>query len=100
VAKTNRDKDLFGMMREAGVRKKVAAEVSDAVGGIRPGGRVPKVASQAVRDFSALAARLEDRVSAGAPKRPATAQKRTRTRKRTAAPQREEGQSTPEAPAA
>ena len=39
VAKTNRDEDLFGMMRAAGVRKKVAMEVSDAVGGIRPGGK-------------------------------------------------------------
>ena len=32
MAKNDRDKDLYRMMRAAGVRKKVAAEVSDAVG--------------------------------------------------------------------
>jgi hypothetical protein len=101
VAKTNRDKDLFKMMRAAGVRRKVAAEVSDAVGrNLGPGEKAPKVARQAVRDFSALAARLEDRVSAGTPKRAATAQKPTPTRKRPAEPQRKGGQRAPRAPAA
>jgi hypothetical protein len=101
VAKTNRDDDLFKMMRAAGVRRKVAAEVSDAVGrNLGPGEKAPKVARQAVRDFTALAARLEDRVSAGTPKRAATAQKRTPTRKRTAEPQRKGGQRAPRTPAA
>jgi hypothetical protein len=101
VAKTNRDKELFKMMRAAGVRRKVAAEVSDAVGrGVGPGEKAPKVARQAVRDFSALAARLEDRVSAGSPKRPATAQKRTPTRKRTGETQRKRAQRTARTPAA
>ena len=101
MAKTNRDKDLFNMMRAAGVRKKVAAEVSDAVGqSLGPGEKAPKLARQAVRDFSALAARLEDRVSAGPPTRGATAQKRTRTPRRTAEPQRKGGQGAPETPAA
>jgi hypothetical protein len=100
VAKTNRDKELFEMMRATGVRKKVAAEVSDAVGRLEPGEKVPKVARQAVHDFSALAARLEDRVSAGPAKRAAPAQKRTRTRKRTVEPQRKGGQRAPGTPAA
>ena len=106
MAKTNRDEDLFKMMRAAGVRKKVAADVSDAVGrGLAAGEKAPKVARQAVRDFSALAARLEDRVSAGAPKR--APQKRTQPRKRTVEPQAKtvepqakDDQSTPETPAA
>jgi hypothetical protein len=101
VAKAERDKDLFKMMRAAGVRKKVAAEVSDAVGQISgTGGKAPKIARQAVRDFSALAARLEDRVSDGPPKRTATAQRRTRAPKSTAEPERKGGQGAPEAPAA
>src|SRR5439155_1291073 len=86
VAKTNRDEGLFRMMRAAGVRRKVAADVSDAVGrGLAAGEKAPKVVRQAVRDFSALAARLEDRVSAGPPKR--AAPKRAQARKRPAEPQ-------------
>jgi hypothetical protein len=101
VAETNRDEDLFKLMRAAGVRKKVAAEISDAVGrSLKPGEKASKVARQAVRDFSVLAARLEDRVSGGTPKRAATAQRRTRTPKRTAAPQRKGGQRAPNTPAA
>jgi hypothetical protein len=101
VAKTNRDKDLFKMMRAAGVRRKVAAEVSDAVGrSLGPGEKAPKVARQAVRDFSALAARLEDRVSATPAKRATTTQKRPPTRKRTVEPQRKRAQRAPESPAA
>jgi hypothetical protein len=50
--------------------------------------------SQAVRDFSALAARLEDRVSGGPRKSTATAQKRTRTRKRTTESRRQTGSRT------
>jgi hypothetical protein len=99
VAKTHRDKDLFKMMRAAGVRKKVAAEVSEAVDrDLGPGEKAPKVARQAVRDFSALAARLEDRVSAGPPKRTAATQRRTRARKPTAEPQRKGGESAPDPP--
>jgi hypothetical protein len=95
VAKNDRDKDLFRMMRAVGVRKKVAAEVSEAVGRrVEPGGKTPKVVSQAVRDFSALAARLEDRVSGGPRKSTATAQKRTRTRKRTTESRRQTGSRT------
>jgi outer membrane murein-binding lipoprotein Lpp len=101
VAKTKRDEDLFKMMRAAGVRKKVAAEISDAVGQTSgPGDKAPKIARQAVRDFSALAARLEDRVSAGAPKRAAAGQKRARAPKRTSEPQRKGGQGASEAPTA
>ena len=92
MAKSERDKDLFKMMRAAGVRKKVAAEVSEAVGSsAEPGGKTPKVVGQAMRNFSALAARLEDRVSGGPRKTPATAQKRTRTRKRTTETRRRSG---------
>jgi hypothetical protein len=92
VAKNDRDKDLFRMMRAAGVRKKVAAEVSEAVGpSAEPGGKTPKVVRQAVRDFSALAARLEDPVSGGPRKSNATAQKRAGTRKRTTETRRRTG---------
>jgi hypothetical protein len=101
MGKPNRDKDLYKMMRAAGVRKKVAAEVADAVGrSLRPGEKAPEVARQAVRDFSALAARLEDHISAGPPKGTATAQKRTRPRKPAARRQPKGGQRTPESPAA
>src|SRR4029453_10875015 len=75
-----------------GVRKKVAAEVSDAVGrDLEPGEKTSKVVRQAMLDFSALAARLEDRVSGSPRKRSTTAQKRTQPRKRPAAPPRQTG---------
>jgi hypothetical protein len=92
VAKSERDKDLFKMMRAAGVRKKVAAEVSEAVGrSTEPGGKTPKVVRQAVLDFGALTARLEDRVSGGPRKSKATAPKRTPTRRRTSGSRRQTG---------
>ena len=88
MAKTNRDKEL--LQDDAGGRRPregSAAEVADAVGrSLKPGETAPEVARQAMRDFSALAARLEDHISAGPPKRAAAAQKRSRTRKRPAAP--------------
>ena len=99
MAKRDRDKDLFKMMRAAGVRRKVAAEVSDAVSGsMGSGKKATKIARQAVRDFSALAAKLEDRVSGGADKPRAAPQKRTRTAKPVAEPRGEAAQHEAQAP--
>lgn len=99
MAKKERDEDLFNTMRAAGVRRKVAVEVSEAVGGsMGSGKKATKLASQAVRDFSALAAQLEDRVSGGAAKARATAQKRTRTPKPAAEPRGEATQGEAQTP--
>jgi hypothetical protein len=85
MAKTDPSKDLFRMMRAAGVRRKVAAEVSAAAKRGGETGKTPKVLRQAVRDFSALAARLEDHVSRSPRQSRTTAKSRTGTRKRTTA---------------
>lgn len=80
-----RDKDLFKLMRATGVRKKVAARVSEAVAeGNRAGKKAPKAARRAVRDFGQLVSQLEDRVNGGPEKRSAAAKKAARTRKRKA----------------
>lgn len=93
MAKRDRDEDLFKTMRAAGVRRKVAAEVSEAVGGsMGSGKKATKIARQAVRDFSALAAQLEDRVSGGPAKPRTTTQKRTRAAKPEAEPRDEAAQ--------
>jgi hypothetical protein len=86
MAKTAQDTDLFERLRATGVRKKVAARISEAVAeGNQAGKKAPKVARRAVRDFSSLVSELEDRVNGGPAKRRAAGKKAARTRARKAA---------------
>jgi hypothetical protein len=83
----NDSKDLFKMMRAAGVRKKVAAEICDAVAKNRNGDRKPpKRVRQAAEDFSALAALLEDHAGRG--RGASTSPAKSRTGSRTRSPGR------------
>src|SRR5947209_17913472 len=79
MAAATRDRDLFKLMRATGVRRKVAARVSEAVAeGNRAGKKAPKAARRAVRDFGELVSQLEDRVNGGPAKRSAAANPQAR----------------------
>lgn len=71
--------ELFDRLTGAGLRKKTARKVSDAV---HAGGRPQPRIARLVSDLRALTAEVEDRLAGGPAKRKAAAQKGARTRKR------------------
>ena len=80
-----RNTDLFDAMRSAGLRKKVARSVSDAIGSGRRRADAPKAVKTVVADLKRLADEIEDRAKGGPQKRSAAAKKAAATRKRNAA---------------
>ena len=80
MAKKKRsDKKLYESLRGSGVRKKVAAKVSEAL----PKGGAPKAkpARKAAADLTAAADTIRSRVPGTSSKRSAAAKKAARTRK-------------------
>lgn len=77
--------DLFDRLRAAGLRKKVARSMSDALGSGRRRAAPPKAVRGVVADLKRVAEELDDRVKGGPQKRSAAAKKAAATRKRNAA---------------
>ena len=77
--------DLFTTLRAAGLRKKVAASLSDAAKRGSRGAKPPKAVRNAARDLRSLASTLEDRATGKKAKRSDAAKKAAATRKRQAA---------------
>ncbi len=76
------DKDLMQMLRESGLRKKVARDVTESAGRANQG-KQPKTVTQTVESLRAAAAELENRSASS--RRSAAAKKAAGTRKREAA---------------
>jgi hypothetical protein len=77
------DKKLFKRLRSAGVRKRVARDLSSALGKA-DGSRASKAAHGAIGDLRKLVGELEDRARGGPQKRRAAAKKAVATRRRRA----------------
>jgi len=85
VAKKSNSSDLFDTLRAAGLRKKVASSVSDALASGRRRADPPKAVKSVVADLKRVADEIEDRATGGPQKRKAAAKKAAATRKRNAA---------------
>jgi hypothetical protein len=82
MAKTT-DTDLFDRLRASGLRKRVARDLSSALG--KAGDtRAAKAAQGTIGDLRKLVDELEDRASGGPRQRSATAKKAAATRRRKA----------------
>ena len=77
------NKDLVERMRAAGLRKKVAVSVAEAMGS-GPRKSQPKAVAKVVRDLRRLAEVLDDRSTGKSAKRRAAARKAAATRERKA----------------
>jgi len=75
---------LFERLRANGLRKRVARDLSQALG-TATGSRPSKAATARITDLRKIVADLEDRAKGGPAKRKATAKKGAQTRKRKAA---------------
>lgn len=83
MAGRKRDADLIAVLRESGLRKKVAKRLTDSVG--KAGrGKAPAGVTRTVDSLRDAAAELERRVS-GSSRRSEAGKKAARTRKRNAA---------------
>ncbi|MGI8713474.1 MAG: hypothetical protein ACR2NR_09875 [Solirubrobacteraceae bacterium] len=82
MANKQRDSDLFEVLRESGLRKKVARAVTESAGRAKKGAP-PKTVSNTVEGLRAAASELEHRVSGS--RRSEAAKQAARTRKRNAA---------------
>jgi hypothetical protein len=80
-----KNKDLFNSLRASGLRKRVAAPVTEAVRGGARKGRDQKVIREVIENLRKTATELEDRATGGPGKRKAAAKKGAATRKRNAA---------------
>ena len=80
-----RQDDLFKTLRAAGLRKKVAASLSDAARRGSHSAKPPKAVRNAARELRRLASTLEERATGKSAKRSAAAKKAAATRKRNAA---------------
>jgi hypothetical protein len=85
-AKSKADKNLYGRLRDSGVRKKVAKRVSEAVP--IKGSKSPAMAHRVADELSKAADSIRDRVGGGSRKRSEAAKKAARTRKAKAAKRR------------
>jgi hypothetical protein len=83
MAKTQADA-LFDRLRANGLRKRVAKELSEALGSAQ-GSRASKAATARIAELQKVVADLEDRAKGGPAKRQAAAKKAAATRKRDAA---------------
>lgn len=79
MTKTKQDKKLYGRMRESGVRKKVARELSELPAHVSAGKQAPKPLRDAVERLETAVSELRDHASRG--DRQAAARKGARTRK-------------------
>ena len=85
MAKSARD-DLFERLRVGGLRKKVARQVADGLGGVRDGAKTPKELQGVIDELKAVTAEIEDRAKGGpARRRSQAAERAAATRKRNAA---------------
>ncbi len=73
------ENDLFDRLTGAGLRKKTARKVSDAV---HAGRKPPPQVTKLVSELRAVTGEIEGRLSGGSAKRKAAAQKAAKTRKR------------------
>jgi hypothetical protein len=83
MAKTKRDKKLYGKMRDHGIRKRVARELSALPGHVSEGKQAPKALRDSVERLEALVAELKSHTGKG--ERQTAARKAARTRSRNAA---------------
>jgi molecular chaperone GrpE (heat shock protein) len=83
MAKSQADA-LFDRLRANGLRKRVARDLSNALGRTS-GSRASKAANGTITELRKLVAELEDRAKGGPDKRKAAARKAANTRKRKAA---------------
>ena len=84
MAKTSQTDALFNRLRANGLRKRVARDLSSALGR-GSSSRASKSAQGVIGDLRNLVSELEDRAKGGPDKRKAAAKKAAQTRKRKAA---------------
>jgi hypothetical protein len=78
------DNELFDRLRASGIRKRVARDLSSALGSARSS-RASKAAQGTIGELRSLVEELEDRARGGPASRSAAAKKAAATRKRQAA---------------
>ena len=83
MAKTKSDKELYGRLRDTGIRKRVAKRVAEALPA--KGQKKPARAHRLADELSAAADTIRERAGGGSQKRSKTAKKAARTRKAKAA---------------
>lgn len=83
MAKTKKDKKLYGKMRDNGIRKRVARELSELPGHVSNGKQAPKALRDAVERLEGLVEELKRHTGRG--DRQAAARKAARTRSENAA---------------
>lgn len=86
MAKTKSDKQLYGQLRDSGIRKRVARMASEALP--TKGPKKPSKAHQLANELSAVADSIRERAGGGSRKRSSAAKKAAGTRKATAAKRR------------
>jgi hypothetical protein len=79
MAKTKTDKNLYGRLRDSGVRKRVAKRVAKAVPA--KGQKKPAPAHRVADQLTAVAETIRERAGGGSRKRSTAARKAARTRK-------------------
>jgi hypothetical protein len=82
MAKKKKDEDLFDRLRDLGMRKSRAREVSKSLHNSTR--KAPKAARRAIADLTGAAAEVQDRISQGPQKRKRAAEKAARTRAKNA----------------
>ena len=80
----SKNNDLMETLRAHGLRKRVAASVSDALDSGRRRSKPPKQVRKVVEDLKHVVEEIEDRATGGPAKRSAAARKAAATRKRNA----------------
>jgi hypothetical protein len=83
MAKTKSDKELYGRLRDSGIRKRVAKRVAEALPA--RGQKKPARANRLADELSAAAEAIRERAGGGSRKRSNAAKKAARTRKAKAA---------------
>ena len=83
MAKTKRDKKLYGKMREHGIRKSVAKDLSELPAHVSGGKQAPKPLRDAVERLEGLVTELKGHTQSG--ERKTAARKAARTRSKDAA---------------
>ena len=83
MAKTKSDKELYGRLRDTGIRKRVAKRVAEALP--TKGQKKPARAHRLADELSAAADTIRERAGGGSRKRSKAAKKAARTRKANAA---------------
>jgi hypothetical protein len=79
MAKTKHDKDLYGRLRDSGIRKRVAKLVAEAVPA--KGQKKPTRANRVADQLTAAAETIRERAGGGSRKRSIAARKAAQTRK-------------------